>query len=357
MEFLAVVLAALALVLFAVVVSGVKIIRPYERGLVERLGRYHATMEPGLRLILPFVDRMVRVDMRENVVDVPPQEVITSDNVVVSVDAVVYYEATDPQRLVYNVGNFLLAITKLAQTNLRNVVGDMQLDEALTSRDTINAHLREILDDATDKWGVRVVRVEIQRIDPPPDVISAMHHQMKAERTRRAVVTEAQGSREAAVTRAEGEKSAAILSAEGRRQSQVLDAQGRAEATKAVAEAERFRQITVAEGEAAATRSVYRAIHDGGPTPDLLAVKYLEALQKVADGRATKIFLPNDAAGLLGAVGAVGELLDPARGTSSERPAPVPTPAPVPPALGEAAGTGAAAPVPNGAVRMEPPPA
>ena len=146
-----IVLAAFALVLFVVVVSGVKIIRPFERGLVERLGKYHTTSEPGLRLILPIIDRMVRVDMRERVVDIPPQEVITSDNVVVSVDAVIYYEATDPQRLVYNVVDFYLAVTKLAQTNLRNVVGDMQLDDALTSRDTINAKLREILDDATDK--------------------------------------------------------------------------------------------------------------------------------------------------------------------------------------------------------------
>ncbi len=165
--------------------------------------------------------------MREQVVDVPPQEVITSDNVVVSVDAVIYYEPTDPQRLIYNVANFILAVTKLAQTNLRNVIGDMQLDEALTSRDKINVALREILDDATDKWGVRVVRVEIQRIDPPPDVMSAMHEQMKAERTRRAVVTEAQGRREAAITTAEGEKAAAILEAEGVKAKQVLEAEGR----------------------------------------------------------------------------------------------------------------------------------
>src|ERR671932_2099795 len=185
----AVVLGVLVFVLLMIVTSSVKIIRPYQRGLVERLGRYHATVEPGLRMILPVIDRMVRVDMREQVVDVPPQEVITSDNVVVSVDAVVYYEATDPQRLVYNVVDFYLAVTKLAQTNLRNVIGDMQLDEALTSRDTINLRLREILDDATDKWGTRVVRVEIQRIDPPADVMHAMHEQMKAERTRRAVVT------------------------------------------------------------------------------------------------------------------------------------------------------------------------
>ena len=303
-----VVLAALGFVLFVVVVSGVKIIRPYERGLVERLGRYRDTVEPGLRVIVPFIERMERVDMRERVVDVPPQEVITSDNVVVSVDAVIYYEATDPQRLVYNVVDFYLAVSKLAQTNLRNVVGDMQLDEALTSRDTINTRLRDILDDATDKWGTRVVRVEIQRIDPPADVMHAMHEQMKAERTRRAVVTTAQGEREAAITRAEGEKQASILSAEGSRQAAILQAQGQAEATRTAAEAERFRQVAVAEGEASAIRSVYTAIHEGNPSSDLLAVKYIEALADMADGRATKIFLPAESTAMLGALGGIKEL-------------------------------------------------
>ena len=319
-----IVLVAIAIVLFAVVVSGVKIIRPFERGLVERLGKYHATVEPGLRLILPFIDRMVRVDMRERVVDIPPQEVITSDNVVVSVDAVVYYEATDPQRLVYNVVDFYLAVTKLAQTNLRNVIGDMQLDDALTSRDTINAKLRDILDDATDKWGTRVVRVEIQRIDPPVDVMSAMHEQMKAERTRRATVTTAQGDREAAITRAEGEKQSAILQSEGLKQSAILEAQGQAEATKAQAEAEKYRRLQVAEGEAEAIRNVYAAIHEGGATGDVLAVKYLEALEHIANGKATKIFLPVESSALLGALGAARDALsgDGATASSSTRGAP-----------------------------------
>ena len=322
-----IVLAAFGFVLFVVVVSGVKIIRPYERGLVERLGRYRDTVEPGLRIIVPFIERMERVDMREQVVDVPPQEVITSDNVVVSVDAVIYYEATDPQRLVYNVVDFYLAVSKLAQTNLRNVVGDMQLDEALTSRDTINTRLRDILDDATDKWGTRVVRVEIQRIDPPADVMSAMHEQMKAERTRRAVVTQAQGEREAAITRAEGEKQASILSAEGHKQSAILTAQGDAEATRTAADAERFRQVAVAEGEADAIRSVYQAIHDGGPSSDLIAIKYLETLTAVADGRATKIFLPTDSSAMLGALAGIRELFDQPAVTGG-RPARRPPPEP-----------------------------
>lgn len=294
----AIVLAALALVLLAFVVSGIKVVRPYQRGVVERLGKFKETVDPGLRLIVPFVDRMTLVDMREQVVDVPPQEVITSDNVVVSVDAVIYYEPTDPQRLVYNIGNFILAVTKLAQTNLRNVIGDLQLDEALTSRDKINVALRQILDDATDNWGVRVVRVEIQRVDPPPDVMASMHEVMKAERSRRAIVTEAQGSREAAITRAEGAKAAAILEAEGF-----------AEATRKQADAEQYRQQTVADGEAEAIKSVFNAIHEGNPTDDVLALKYFEALQVMANGTATKIFLPAGPEGLSAVLASVAEIV------------------------------------------------
>ncbi len=321
MEALAILLGIIALLLFVFVAQGVRIIRPYERGLVERLGKYRATVDPGLRTLIPFVDNIRRVDMREQVVDVPPQEVITSDNVVVSVDAVVYYEATDPQRLVYNVANFYLAVTKLAQTNLRNVIGDMQLDQALTSRDMINTRLRDILDDATDKWGTRVVRVEIQRIDPPPDVVAAMHGQMRAERERRAVVTTALGHREAAVTQAEGEKAAAILTAEGVKQRDILTAEGQAQAMKAVAEAEKFRRVALAEGEATATEAVFSAIHQGGPTPDLIAIKYLEMLGQVANGRATKVFLPLDTSGYLGSLAGIAELFR-AQGNGGRPPPP-----------------------------------
>ncbi len=314
---------AIAIVILFVIIyaaAAVKIVRPYQRGIIERLGKYKETVDPGLRVIIPIVDKIRTVDMREQVVDVPPQEVITSDNVIVSVDAVVYYEPSDPQRLVYNVANFLLAVTKLAQTNLRNLIGDMDLDSALTSRETINTELRAILDDATDKWGVRVARVEIQRIDPPPDVMSSMHEQMKAERTRRAVVTEASGQREAAITRAEGEKQAAILSAEGVKQRQILEAQGQAEATKAIADAERYRQEVVAAGHAEATRVVYAAIHEGNPTDDLLAVKYLEALQGIANGQATKIYLPADIAGVMGSIAGVAELFKDAGGDKAAMP-------------------------------------
>ena len=297
---------ALAFLLF--VATGFRIVRPYQQGLVEFLGRYRSTVQPGLRFVIPFVQRMLKVDMRERVVDVPPQEVITKDNVVVTVDAVIYYEATDPVKLKYAVGNFILAITKLAQTNLRNVVGDLQLDEALVSREIINSKLRQILDDATDKWGTRVVRVEIQRIEPPPDVTEAMHRQMKAERGRRAVVTEAEGDKRSAVLKAEGDKRSAILKAEGVKEAAILEAEGDAEAIKRVAEAEKYKLLTVAEGEGQAIERVFEAIHNGDPTDDLIAIRYLEALQGIANGQATKIFLPLDTSGLLGSVAAIGEM-------------------------------------------------
>ena len=304
-----IVLGVLAGFLLIYVATGVKIVRPYQRGVVEQLGKYKVTADPGLRIIVPFVQKIRLVDMREQVIDVPPQEVITKDNVVVSVDAVLYYEPTDPQRLIYNIGNFVLAVTKLAQTNLRNLVGEMQLDEALTSRDSINTALRQILDEATDKWGVRVARVEIQRIDPPPDVMSAMHEQMKAERTRRAVVTEAEGRRTAAVTTAEGDKTAAILYAEGQRQQAILEAEGQAEAIRKMADAEKYRQRVVAEGEAQATVAVYNAIHEGLPDAGLIAVKYLETLQVMANGTATTIVVPTELSGLAGTIAGITGLI------------------------------------------------
>ncbi len=303
MEAFIVLLFVVAVAAILVAATGFRIVRPFERGLIEFLGRYEKTVESGLRWVIPFVKRLEKVDMREQVVDVPPQEVITKDNVAVTVDAVIYYEPTDPVKLKYNVGNFILAVTKLAQTNLRNVVGDLDLDSALTSREVINSKLRQILDDATDKWGTRVVRVEIQRIEPPADVTEAMHRQMKAERDRRAAVTEA-----------EGEKRAAILKAEGVRESNVLEAKGQAEAIKEVADAEQYQKLTVAEGEGQAIERVFAAIHNGDPTPDLIAIRYLEALQGIANGSATKVFLPLDTSGVLGSVAAIGELFNGANG-------------------------------------------
>jgi regulator of protease activity HflC (stomatin/prohibitin superfamily) len=302
-----VVIVAIAVVGIAYLIGAVKIVRPYQRGLVERLGRFKTTKEPGFNLILPFIETMRLVDMREQVVDVPPQEVITSDNVVVSVDAVVYYEATDPQRLVYNVADFFTAITKLAQTNLRNLIGDIELDKALTSRDTINAQLREVLDDATDKWGVKVVRVEIQRIDPPPEVVAAMHAQMRAERDRRATVTEARGYQEAAITRADGEKQSSILAAEGRRQAAVLDAEGDAQAIELRATAEQLRLEKLGRGEGEAARARLTGIKAADADNVVLTVEYLEALQRIGDGRATKLIIPAEFSGLLGTVAALVE--------------------------------------------------
>jgi regulator of protease activity HflC (stomatin/prohibitin superfamily) len=348
MTALVVFLAVIAAVLFIYVAAGVRIVRPYQKGLVEQLGKYKETVDPGLRIIAPIYQTLRPVDMREQVVDVPPQEVITSDNVVVSVDAVIYYEPTEPQRLVYNVANFMLAVTKLAQTNLRNVIGDMQLDEALTSRDKINTELREILDDATDKWGVRVGRVEIQRIDPPPDVMSSMHEQMKAERTRRATVTQAEGERQAAITRAEGERQSAVLRAEGDKQQRILRAEGESEAIQRVAEAEKFRQETVAEGEAQAIVSVYGAIHEGAPDTALLTIKYLDALSAMADGRATKIVVPTELAGIAGSLTAVADLMGRGNGSDGESPEQLPMPD-----AGEKAAARAARPAPPGPAAPE----
>ena len=307
MSALAVFIAAVAVVLIAVLVRAVKIVRPFQQGLVERLGRYKTTKQPGFNLIVPFMERIQLIDMREQVVDVPPQEVITMDNVVVSVDAVVYYEATDPQRLVYNVADFFTAITKLAQTNLRNLIGGLQLDKALTSRDTINLQLREVLDDATDKWGVRVVRVEIQRIDPPPDIVSAMHAQMRAERDRRATVTEAEGYKEAAIARADGEQQAAILTAEGHKQAAVLHAEGDARAIELRAEADMLRLEKIGIGEGAAALARLTGIKEANADNKVLTIEYLSALERIGDGRATKLVIPAEFSGLLGTVAALTE--------------------------------------------------
>jgi len=291
-------LIVILMVIFLMALMGIKTIRPYERACVERLGKYQRTVQPGLNFIVPFIERLIKVDMREQVVDVPPQEVITKDNATVTVDAIIYYEVTDPVKVLYNVAQFRLATIKLAQTNLRNVIGDMSLDESLTSRERINAKLRDVLDEATDKWGARATRVELQRIEPPSDVTEAMHRQMKAERERRAVVLEA-----------EGIKAAAILKADGEKQSRILQAEGQAAAIQKVAEADKFRLLTVAEGEGQAIERVYGAIHKGNPTKDLITVKYLEALAKMAEGKATKLFVPYEASGVLASLGVIADVL------------------------------------------------
>lgn len=292
-------IALVVLVFFLIVLaaSSIRIVRPYERGLVERLGKFKREVGSGVHFIIPFFERMIKVDMREKVIDVPPQEVITRDNVVVTVDAVIYYEITDAYRVVYNVSNFEMATIKLAQTNLRNVIGELELDQTLTSRERINMKLRTVLDEATDKWGVRITRVEIKKIDPPQDITDAMSKQMKAERTKRAAILEAEGYKQAEILKAEGEKNAAILRAEAE-----------AEAIKRVAEANMQKLILEARGQAEAIKLVFNAIHEGNPTKDLLTVRYLETLKEMANGQATKIFLPFEASSILASLGAISEI-------------------------------------------------
>ncbi len=281
---------------FIIVAMSIRIIRPFERGLVERLGKFQRILDPGLNLIVPFFDTVIKVDMREVVLDVPPQRVITKDNVSVEVDAIIYAQVTDPVRSRYEISNYIIAATKLAQTNLRNIFGELELDACLTSRDEINGQLRDVLDSATDKWGVKVNRVELQRIDPPIDITEAMSRQMKAERDKRATILEAEGVRQAEITKAEGAK-----------QAKILEAEGYAEAVKKKADAEKYRQLTVAEGEAQAILSVYKAIHDGRPDEKLITLKYLEVLPKLADGKSSKIFLPYEASGIISALSAMVE--------------------------------------------------
>ncbi len=290
--------AIVVLVIFAFIYASlaIRIVRPYEKGLVERMGKYIRTSESGLTVLVPFFEKMIKVDMREQVISVPPQEVITKDNVVVTVDAIIYFHVTDPFRVVYNIRSFEMAAVKLAQTNLRNTIGELDLDQTLNSRERINSQLRETMDEATDKWGVKVTRVEIQKIDPPADIVNAMSAQMKAERTKRAAIIEAEGIKQAAITKAEGEKQSAILKAEGE-----------AGAIERVATANKFQKIALAEGEGQAILTVFKSIHDGNPTQDLLALKYMEMLGRVADGQATKIFLPLEASGTLGALSSIAE--------------------------------------------------
>lgn len=234
-EFVTTVGIIILIIALVTLLKSVTTVRQYEKGIVERFGKYKEILDPGLRFIVPFVDNIAqRVDMRETVIDIEPQEVITRDNVAVTVDAVIYYVVTDPKSVRYEVANFRFAISKLAQTNLRNLIGDMSLDETLTARDTINIALRTTLDEATDKWGVKVVRVEVQKIDPPGDIADAMSKQMKAEREKRATILSAEAYREKQILEAEGDKQNAILTAEGDRESAILRAEGEAKAIEKV---------------------------------------------------------------------------------------------------------------------------
>jgi regulator of protease activity HflC (stomatin/prohibitin superfamily) len=299
MWILSVVIAIILLwLVVSFITSAIIIVRPYEAAIVERLGRYQKTLYQGLHFIIPFLDRVIKVDLRERVVDVPPQEVITRDNVVVTVDGIIYYRVIKPEDVVYRVQNFQLAAVALAQTNLRNIIGELTLDETLTSREVINAKLRTVLDEATDPWGVKITRVEIKRIDPPKDVMDAMHKQMKAEREKRAMILEAEGFRESQIKKAEGLK-----------ESQILEAEGKARSIQLVADAEKYSIIARAQGEAEAIRTVFGAIKEIQPTKEILLIQYFDALKKIADGQASKVFFPVELSSLASALGLIGENL------------------------------------------------
>jgi len=272
------------LLLLLVVVGLAKTVRivPQARaGIVERFGKFKATLPAGLNIVVPFVDRVrYMIDLRENVVSFPPQPEITEDNLVVSIDTVIYFQVTDPVHATYEIANYIQAIEQLTMTTLRNIIGGMTLEQTLTSREDINAGLRTVLDEATGKWGIRVNRVEIKGIDPPPSIKDAMEKQMRADRDKRAVILTAEGQRQSAILTAEGNKQSAILNAEGEREAAILRA-----------EADRQSRILRAQGEGQAITTVFQAIHDGNPNQSLLAYQYLQMLPKIAEGDANKVWI------------------------------------------------------------------
>src|SRR5204863_7123443 len=276
-------LLVLAVFLFIVAASGVRIVPQARAGVVERLGRYARTLDPGLTLIVPFIDRVKPlIDLREQVVTFPPQPVITEDNLVVGIDTVIYFTVTDPRAATYEIANPLQAIEQLTVTTLRNVIGGLALEETLTSRDNINAQLRGVLDEATGKWGSRVNRVELKAIDPPGTIKDAMEKQMRADRDKRAAILTAEGVKQSQILTAEGEKQSAILKAEGQRQALVLQA----------------------EGQAKAIDTVFQAIHAGKPDPQLLAYQYLQILPQIAQGESNKMWIiPSEFSQALGRLG------------------------------------------------------
>lgn len=277
-------LILLALLLIFVVVTLAKTVRiiPQARaGVVERFGKYLKTLPAGLNFVVPFIDKVrYQIDLREQVVSFPPQPVITEDNLVVSIDTVIYFQVTDPVAATYEIANYITAVEQLTTTTLRNIVGGMDLEQTLTSREEINTGLRGVLDEATGQWGVRVKRVEIKGIDPPPSIKDAMEKQMRADRDKRALILTAEGQRQSAILTAEGNKQSSILNAEGDRESQILRAQ-----------ADREAAILRAQGEGQAIQTVFQAIHDGQPDQSLLAYQYLQMMPKIAEGDANKVWI------------------------------------------------------------------
>jgi len=295
---------ALIIFILLVLFRSIRIIGQSTVGIVERLGKFHGKAEQGINIIVPIIDRFrAIVDLREQVVDFPPQPVITKDNVTMQIDTVVYYQVTDPFRFVYEIAQPLVAIENLTATTLRNIVGELELDATLTSRDYVNTKLRQVLDEATDKWGIKVNRVELKNINPPQDIQQAMEKQMRAEREKRE-----------AILRAEGQKTAAILEAEGLKQAAILKAEAVKEAAIREAEGSRQAKILNAEGEAQAILNVQKAIADSlvmlreaAPDQKVLSLKSLETLKSMAEGQATKLIIPGDLAGLAGVFAALKE--------------------------------------------------
>ncbi len=279
---IAVILLVLIVGLAVIAVArSVQIVPQARAGIVERFGRYHRTLHAGLNLIVPFIDRLrPLIDLREQVVSFPPQPVITMDNLVVGIDTVIYFQVTDAKSATYEIANYVAAVEQLTVTTLRNVVGGMDLDMTLTSRDKINGELRKELDEATGRWGLRVSRVELKAIEPPASIQGSMEKQMRADRDKRA-----------AILSAEGAKQSAILTAEGERQAAVLRARGEAEAAVVRADADATAQATRARGQAQAIATVFQAIHEGKPDQRLLAYKYLEMLPEIAQGSANKLWI------------------------------------------------------------------
>ena len=296
MDIALIVALVVAILVIVVLVRSVKVIPQAQAAVIERLGRYNKTGSAGLVWLIPFLDRIrARIDLREQVVSFPPQPVITEDNLTVSIDTVVYFQVTDPRAAVYEIANYIVAVEQLTTTTLRNVVGGMNLEQTLTSRDSINGQLRGVLDEATGKWGIRVARVELKAIDPPPSIQEAMEKQMRADRDKRAMILNSEGQRESSIKTAEGQKQAAVLSAEGAKQAAILSAEGERQSRILRAQGERAARYLQAQGQAKAIEKVFAAVKSAKPTPELLAYQYLQTLPQMAQGDANKVWLiPSD---------------------------------------------------------------
>lgn len=287
-----IVLAVIAIVVILIVAKSIKIVPQARAAVIERLGRYSRTLSPGPTILIPFVDRVrSTIDLREQVQPFPPQPVITKDNLQVAIDTVIYYQITDPRQATYGIAGLRGALEQLTTTTLRNVVGGLSLEEALISRDSINSQLRVVLDGTTGTWGVRVARVEIKAIEPPPSIQDSMEKQMRADRDKRAIILNAEGAREAAVRNAEGQKQAAILSAEGQKQAAILTAEAARQSQILRAEGDRAAKFLQAQGQAKSIETVFQAIHDGNPDSRLLAYQYLQTLPQIAQGDANKVWI------------------------------------------------------------------